>query len=191
MKRLLLVITGLFLLVSVSVAEADPWNTYLGSFNDVYVYSNGYVSYFSNKTNSVNGYVTGYKWQCVEFVNRYFWLKFGKKIAGGHAKTYYANASIKGLNRAPNGGTDKPRVGNILVSEGGTYGHVAIIRSVPSTPYTGTYTLYVAHQNWINDKRDVSYPIKMTVWKDSGGKVRYSLSGFSTSYPIKGWLWPK
>lgn len=191
MKKLSIILTGLFLLTSLGLAEAASYNTYLGSFNNIYVYSNGTPGYVSGKTNSVNGYITGYKWQCVEFVNRYFWLKFGKKISGGNANTYYANASGKGLNRAANGGTNKPQVGNILTSNGGSYGHVAIIRSVPTTSSTGTYTMYVSQQNFTESTQDVSYPISMKVTKDSVGKYHYTVSGFSSSYPVQGWMWPK
>lgn len=191
MRKLSFVFTGIFFLASLSVAAADPFNTYLGSFNNVYVYSNGSPGYFSKQTNKVNGYITGYKWQCVEFVNRYFWLKFGKKLGNGDANTYYANASSKGLNKAANGGTNKPQVGNILASNGGSNGHVAIIRSVPSTPKTGDYTIYVAQQNFKESSQDVSYPIKMKVTKDSKGAYHYTVSGFSSSYPVQGWMWPK
>jgi len=191
MKKLSFLLTGIFFLASLNLAVAASYNTYLGSFNNVYVYSNGTPGYVSGQTNNVNGYITGYKWQCVEFVNKYFWLKFGRKIAGGNANTYYANASGKNLNKAANGGTNKPQVGNILASNGGSYGHVAIIRSVPSTPSTGTYTIYVAQQNFTETTQDVSYPISMKVTKDSAGALHYTVSGFSSSYPVQGWMWPK
>lgn len=191
MRKLSFVLTGIFFLASISLAGAASYNTYLGSFNNVYVYSNGTPTYFSNQTNKVNNYVTGYKWQCVEFVNRYYLLKFGKKLGGGNANTYYSNASSKGLNRAANGGTNKPQVGNILASNGKTYGHVAIIRSVPSTPKTGNYTIYVAQQNFTESSQDVSYPITMKVSKNSKGAFTYTVSGFSSSYPVQGWMWPK
>ena len=191
MKKLSSIFIGIFLLATLGLAHAASYNTYLGSFNNVYVYSNGTPGNFSGQTNNVSGYITGYKWQCVEFVNRYFWLKFGKKIAGGNANTYYANASGKGLNKAANGGTNKPQVGNILASNGGSYGHVAIISSVPSTTTTGNYTIYVAQQNFTESSQDVSYPINMKVTKDSGGAFHYTVSGFSISYPVQGWMWPK
>lgn len=161
-------------------AAESSFGSKVGSFNGVDAYSNGSTSYASNQYYTYSGYKTGMKWQCVEFDNRYFWIKFGRKIAGGNANTYYSNASSKGLKRAANGGSDKPQVGNILCSAGGKYGHLAIVREV------GSNYVKVIHQNWSNSSSDNSKKLTMTV---KNGK--YTVSGFSSSYPVQGWLWPK
>jgi surface antigen len=160
--------------------SASSFGTYVGSYKGVNAYSNGYTSYFSNKLNSYSGYNTGYKWQCCEYVTRFFKAIFNREIRGGNANTYYSNASAKNLKRAPNGGTDKPQTGNILCSAGGSYGHVAIVREV------GSNYIKVIQQNWDNSSSDNSKTLSMKV---SNGK--YTVSGFSSSYPVQGWLWPK
>lgn len=160
--------------------SSSSFGSKVGSFNGVTAYSNGSTSYVSKQYNTYNGYQTGMKWQCVEYVNRYFWAKFGRKIAGGNANTYYSNASSKGLKRAANGSSDKPQPGNILCSAGGPHGHVAIITKV------GKDYVEVIHQNWSNSSSDNRKRLSMKV---KNGK--YTISGFSSSYPIQGWLWPK
>jgi len=153
---------------------AVAWGTALGSYNGVTAYSNGF-------THDINGPLStyGYQYQCVEYVNRYYVLVLGhKNMRGtGHAKDYYGSASSRGLTAYPNGGTTAPRPGDLLCSNGGDYGHVAIVREV------GSDYIKVIQQNWFNDSRDASMRLSMSV---SGGK--YTVSGFNSSYPIKGWL---
>src|SRR5205807_1641745 len=90
--------------------------------------------------NYVGGVYTGVKWQCVEFIRRYYWIVYHLNL-GGHskvsnAKTWYDNAAVVNLDRFPNcrSSSCKPNVipqpGDILVSKGGKYGHVAIVKSV-------------------------------------------------------------
>lgn len=160
-------------------------NVKIGEANSIKAYSNGEYSGGGGYCgiNSVNGYTTGYKWQCVEYVVRYFYQKFGKKLAGtGNANVYYSKASSKGLNKAPNGGTDKPQVGNIICSAGGGSGHVAIIKEV------GSNYVKAVHQNWSCSNGEIK--LSMSV-KSKSGKKYYTVSGFSSGYPIQGWLWPK
>lgn len=159
-------------------------NVKIGDASGIYAYSNGENTGGGGTcgTNSVSGYTTGYKWQCVEYVNRYFYQKFNKKISGGNANTYYSKASSKGLNSAKNGGTDKPQVGNIICSAGGNYGHVAIVKEV------GSDYIKAVQQNWSCSTGEIK--LSMSV-KSKDGKKYYTVSGFSSSYPIQGWLWPK
>lgn len=159
-------------------------NVVVGQVNGVSAYSNGQFSGTGGVCglNYVSGYCTGYKWQCVEFVNRYFFSKFNKKISGGNANSYYTNASSKGLNRASNGGTDKPQAGNLLCSAGGSYGHVAIVKEV------GSNYVKVVDQNWTCSSSERTLNLTVTT---KSGKKYYTVSGFSGSYPVQGWLWPK
>lgn len=159
-------------------------NIKIGECSGIPVFSNGEYTGGGGTcgTNKVNGYTTGYKWQCVELANRFFFLRFGKKIAGGNANTYYSAASSKGLNRASNGGTDNPRAGNLICSAGGSYGHIGVIKEV------GKDYIIVAHQNWSCPNGEIKLSMKVTT---KNGKKYYTVSGFSSSYPIQGWLWPK
>lgn len=170
---------------------AVAYNSYLGDADGVAVYSNGSTGYFSNVQYTVSNYTgssysTGYKWQCVEFVVRYYWLKYNLRIRGGNANTFFRDAEIKGLNRYENGGVVAPQVGDILVSEGGSYGHVAVVRAV------GSDHVVVAQQNWANAASDVSTRLSMTVtWyypPVGPPSPSYRVAGFSASYPVRGWL---
>lgn len=79
----------------------------------------------------------GYKWQCTELAYRFTCLHYGlcEKKTGpyGHAKAWFENkkdSALKQLNRYPNGGTEPPAPGDILVWGNGKYGHVAIVKTV-------------------------------------------------------------
>lgn len=155
------------------------FGTLLGVFNNRNLYSNGSTSYFSGKTNSYGSYVTGYKWQCVEWIVRYYAAIYQLYIRGGNANSFYSAATSKGLLRFPNGSSSPPQPGDILCSAGGTYGHVAIIREVD----LNAGLVYYCQQNWFQDSRDVRR--KMILTQKNG---TYTLANFSNSYPIQGWL---
>lgn len=169
-------------------ARADTFGTAVGTYNGVTAYSNGSSSpnYFSNQLNTVNGYVTGYKWQCVEFTTRYYWQVYGLKIGGlGNANNWFANASGKGLKSYDNGGTVAPQAGDVLCSNYGP-GHVSIVREVGST------YIVVVQQNWYCDSRDNAMKIPMTVTPATIGPTyctpaRYTVQPVG-SYTWRGWL---
>lgn len=157
------------------------YNSYVGNFNFVDIISNGSTDYFSNSYHFVDSVNTGMKWQCVEFVNRYYLQVYHLDIrrAGDDAKVYYQKAGERGLSAYPNGGSVPPQIGDIIVSEGdGTptnHGHVAIISKVTNT------MIYVAQQNWFENEGDKSAPLAR-----SGNAI--GPFGGSKSYKIKGWL---
>ena len=173
-----------------TVAGGMPFNSLIGSFNGVNVYSNGSTTNVSNSYNTNNGaYNSGMIWQCVELVNRYYYQIFGKqiRIAGEHANLYYQNASARGLDRYPNGGSVPPKIGDIVVSEGngidlvseanGTdnnVGHVAIVRDVSATE------IQLIEQNWHEGPMDLHKILKI--------KPGNLVDPFNSSYPVKGWL---
>jgi len=166
--------------------SGDPFGTIVGSYNGVTAYSNYDDQYFSYEYNYVDGYNTGMKWQCVEYVNRYYYLIYGLqiRIPGTNAIDYYDTASQRGLVAYSNKGTTSPQPGDILCSNGKTtqppskrYGHVAIVRDVTND------SVHVIHQNWTNTGADNDKSISMKI---AGG--HYIVSGFSSSYPVQGWL---
>lgn len=174
--------------VTLATSTKKPYGTLLGKVNGVEVYSNGCLDPSTAEcgghpdtynTNNAGGYNTGLMWQCVELVNRYFLQQYGLQIrvAGESANQYYKNASARGLLRYSNGGAEGPRVGDILVSEVGKYGHVAIVSKVTSN------TVYYAQQNFNEGPADLESTIKLT---QQGGN--YTLDNFSPSYPIVGWV---
>ncbi len=168
--------------------ETEPFGTYLGEFNGVEAYSNGSTNYVCpwetdpDCKNYVNGQYTGIKWQCVEYVRRYYLTVYGINLYLEYsmdAKDFYDKASSMGLDSYPNGGDITPQVGDILVSDGGDYGHVAIVRSVSYEDEQ----VCTMQQNWSNDITDTNKCLTLTV---SDGK--YTVGGFSDNYPILGWL---
>ncbi|RJR20021.1 MAG: CHAP domain-containing protein [Nitrospiraceae bacterium] len=163
-----------------SYSSAAAFGTDLGDFNGVTAYSNGSTSYYSGQQNYYNGSYTGIKWQCVEYVRRYYLSWYGINLYNGsgmNANEFYSRASEMGLDSYPNGGTTAPQVGDILVSNGGSYGHVAIVRSVSGNQ------VCTIQQNFSNDSGDVNRCLALT---ESNGS--FSVSGSSGSYPVQGWL---
>ncbi len=181
MKKLLTVLLVLFYLsITLGIAEADNYGTYLGSFNGVPCYSNGYVDYNSGSTQTYNNINVGLKYQCVHFANLYYAMIYNMNINNqphNNGKDYFPTASLRGLTSFPNGSSTKPAVGDILCSNSGQYGHVAIIRSV------GSNYIEIIQQNWFNNVNDVTKRLDMTF---SNGT--YTVANFSTSYSTAGWL---
>jgi hypothetical protein len=91
---------------------------------------------------SSDNYYLGLKYQCVEFVNRYYFQHYHHKMPNsyGNAVDFY-DASVRdgGLNKKTNliqfsnPSKKKPVQGDILIfnkSPGNKYGHIAIITAV-------------------------------------------------------------
>ena len=108
-------------------------------FNGVKVYYNGSVSHVSTRNVSADGYNIGLKYQCVEFVKRYYYEYFKHKMPNsyGHAKDFY-NSKFKdgqlnterNLIQYKNGGKGIPQMHDLIVWKGNEwnpYGHVAIV----------------------------------------------------------------
>jgi surface antigen len=169
-----------------NTAYAETFGTNLGNFDGVTVYSNDYPTYVSGSNNVSQGLITGMKWQCVEFVRRYYLKIFSINLralySGGNANTWYDHADDMHLARYANGSSVKPRAGDIIVSSGGTYGHVAIVSDVSDNE------VCIVEQNFHNDARDAngSHCLTMTGSSSDG----YNISGFDSNYPIQGWLRP-
>ena len=78
----------------------------------------------------------GQKWQCVEFVKRFYYEAKGHKMPNGYgnAKDFFddtlpqgAYNSQRDLYQYRNGGNMKPAPDDLVVFQRGLYGHVAII----------------------------------------------------------------
>ena len=119
-----------------------PVGTIIDEYKGIVVYSNG-TDYMSshglNFSNDEDEYYFGYKWQCVEYVKRFYYEIYGHKMpdGAGNAK-YFFNPMLsqgelneqRGLIQYENGGDEKPRPDDLLVFTDGAYGHVAIITEV-------------------------------------------------------------
>jgi len=110
--------------------------------NGVQVYYNGGVSNVTGRNLTEDNYNLGLKYQCVEFVKRYYYEHLHHKMpdASGNAKDFF-DASLpdstinpkRGLIQYRNPSTTMPAPDDLLIFSGSalnSYGHVAIIARV-------------------------------------------------------------
>lgn len=105
---------------------------------------NGIVVHYNGWTRNVtsDNYNLGFKYQCVEFVKRYYYLHYNHKMPNsyGHAKDFY-NKSLKdgdlndtrNLVQFSNPSGVIPEVGDLIIFSPtlvNRYGHVAIVSDV-------------------------------------------------------------
>ncbi|MFN4763708.1 CHAP domain-containing protein [Gillisia sp. Q332] len=114
----------------------------IDQFNGVAVYYNGEVGNVKGRNLAPDGYNLGLKYQCVEFVKRYYFEHLNHKMPNsyGHAKDFFDSRLANGKNNVDrnliqytNGSSTKPRVNDLLIfkaTEFNSYGHVAIISAV-------------------------------------------------------------
>jgi surface antigen len=113
----------------------------IDSLNGVVVYHNGGMSTVHGR-NTVDGYNVGLRYQCVEFVKRYYLEHYGHRMPDsyGHAKDFFDPAvkdggmnPARGLLQYTNPSPTPPRTGDLVVFDawtGNAFGHVAIISEV-------------------------------------------------------------
>ena len=114
----------------------------IDNLNGVYVYYNGGVDHVKGRNTTADGYNLGLKYQCVEFVKRYYYehLKHKMPDSYGHAKDFFDKTLKDGqkskkrdLTQFTNSSDTKPKIDDLIIFEGTTfnkYGHVAIISNV-------------------------------------------------------------
>jgi hypothetical protein len=151
-RRLALVLASLVLLAVLwNAANLWNWNPRyrvgqeIDRLNGVAVYYNGGVGHSSGRNLAPDGYNLGIKYQCVEFVKRYYCEHLHHEMPDsyGHAKQFFDAALADGarntkrdLFQYANGGQSKPRPDDLLVfgpSLLNRYGHVAIVSAVNDT----------------------------------------------------------
>ncbi len=114
----------------------------IDSLNNVKVYYNGSVGNVTGRNLAKDGYNLGLKYQCVEFVKRYYYEHYKHKMPDsyGDAKDFF-NPSLKdgeistkrNLRQYLNPSKSKPQAGDLIIfdgTSGNKYGHVAIISEV-------------------------------------------------------------
>lgn len=114
----------------------------IDSLNHVKVYYNGEVGHVIGRNVAKDGYNLGLKYQCVEFVKRYYYEHYKHKMPDsyGNAKDFF-DASVKdgaistkrNLKQFTNPSKSKPEAGDLIIfdgTSGNQYGHVAIISEV-------------------------------------------------------------
>ncbi|MGV3612814.1 MAG: CHAP domain-containing protein [Fluviicola sp.] len=114
----------------------------LDSLNHVVVYYNSGMGNVSGRNTSPDGYNIGLKYQCVEFVKRYYYEYYQHKMpnAYGNAIDFF-NKSLKDgelnkdrdLIQYTNPSKSKPQVGDLIIMDAtwsNEYGHVVIVSKV-------------------------------------------------------------
>lgn len=135
---LLLIFIGSTQRVAAIVPVQD--SAMLDQYKGISIFSNGPIISKSHGAHyNKEGYYFGQKWQCVEFVKRFYYLSKKHKMPNvwGHAKFYYfeklkqgAYNQDRGLYQYQNGGNVQPALDDLIVFDGLKYGHVAIISDV-------------------------------------------------------------
>ena len=145
--------------------EAVPCGTILASYKGVPARSNQNYPYSSCAGQSEYGL----RYQCVEYVRRFYHLVKGIETREGrmrekweHANSFFKTASEKGLDAFENGGGVAPFPDDVLAFQGGPYGHVAIVTAVTDDHIdiieqnfssAGTARLaYNPTTNWVSDR---------------------------------------
>lgn len=156
-KALFLVLICACVLIIILFFDSRKIGKELDSYQGVPVYYNGLLFFRSYGRNyKADGYYYGQKWQCVEFIKRFYEQSKGHRMPEvmGHAKSFF-NDSIpdgainqsRALVQYRNGSTNIPCVDDLVVFTGTKYGHVAIITEV------GKDYLEVIQQNILGKPR--------------------------------------
>ena len=136
-----LVLVGIILFALFSFTPKINCGEQIGSYNNIPVYYNDGFNSCSDRNWSEDGsYSYGMKWQCVEFIRRYYYDALNHKMPNrwGNAADYFRLQIPSGeLNTERNliqyhNGDTKPQVNDILVwgAGSGGYGHVAVVTAV-------------------------------------------------------------
>lgn len=148
--RLALVFAGACVLLTIvwKAATLLNWNPHyrvgqeIDRLNGVAVFYNGGVGHSSGRNLASDGYNLGIKYQCVEFVKRYYYEHLNHKMPDsyGHAKQFFDARLVDGalntgrdLLQYTNGSESKLRADDLIVfgaSLFNRYGHVAIVSAV-------------------------------------------------------------
>lgn len=114
----------------------------IDDLNGVSVFYNGGVGNVTERNTTTDGYNLGLKYQCVEFVKRYYYEHLSHKMPDsyGNAKDFFDKTLKDGqknkqrnLIQYTNHSQTKPNADDLLIFEGtvfNKYGHVAIISKV-------------------------------------------------------------
>ena len=150
MKKRILLILGVLILLVVGFLVFKKINLNpnyeigqkIDSLNGVAVYYNGGVGNVDGRSLAKDGYNLGLKYQCVEFVKRYYYEELNHKMPDtyGHAKDFF-NSQVKdgkinkqrNLRQYKNPSKSKPKINDLVIYSGTTlnkYGHVSIISNV-------------------------------------------------------------
>lgn len=155
----------------------------LDNYKGVAVFNNGkdYVQNYG-KSYSKDGYYYGFKWQCVEYIKRFYYDVKGHKMPDGfgNAKDFFDTElsqgmlnKKRGLIQYINGNIMQPKEDDLIVFNDTKYGHVAIVTEVKDD------FIEIIQQNIYGKTRD-KYSL---TYKDG----KYTVGGNGERSPA-GWL---
>ncbi|MFT6338630.1 MAG: hypothetical protein ACJATI_005407 [Halioglobus sp.] len=136
-----------------SIRSSGNEGKVIDTFNGVNIYYNGQVANIQGRNVTSDGYNLGLKYQCVEFVKRYYFEFYNHKMPNsyGNAKDFFQRSladgdynSDRGLVQFRNPSFTKPKIGDLLIfgaTQWNEFGHVAIISEVNNS------TIEIAQQN--------------------------------------------
>ncbi|MFI8602841.1 CHAP domain-containing protein [Cellulophaga baltica] len=139
---LILFTVGFFVSKKINLNSNFEVGQKIDDLNGVVVYYNGGVGNVAGREVTEDGYNLGLKYQCVEFVKRYYYQALNHKMPDsyGNAKDFFSKTLDDGglnikrnLNQFTNPSSSKPKVNDLVVYSGtlfNKYGHVAIISKV-------------------------------------------------------------
>lgn len=154
-----------FTLICLSILAFDSSEPRIGdiidSLHGVPVFYNGNIQNVKGRNITETGYNLGLKYQCVEFVKRYYYEYNYHEMpySYGHARQFYNKLlnydyrvynNKRDLYQYKNGNIFKPQVGDILIFDSDKYnhyGHIGIISEVSD------YHVEVIQQNYGKDTR--------------------------------------
>jgi surface antigen len=139
---LILLVVVVFISKKINLNSNYEVGQKVDSLYGVAVYYNGGVGNVDGRALSKDGYNLGLKYQCVEFVKRYYYEELNHKMPDsyGNAKEFF-NSHIKdgeinkqrNLNQYKNPSKSKPKANDLVIYSGTTlnkYGHVSIVSKV-------------------------------------------------------------
>ncbi|WP_299278029.1 CHAP domain-containing protein [uncultured Psychroserpens sp.] len=150
MKKRIFIIFGILILLAIGFFASKKINLNpnydvgqkIDSLNGVVVYFNGGVGNVDGRELTKDGYNLGLKYQCVEFVKRYYFEELNHKMPDsyGHAKDFF-DPNVKdgktnkqrNLTQYTNPSKSKPKANDLIIYSGTTlnkYGHVSIVSKV-------------------------------------------------------------
>ncbi|MFZ4401830.1 MAG: CHAP domain-containing protein [Bacteroidales bacterium] len=149
-KLLIFIVFGLFffsisinmVLKNYNFTKAYKIGQVVDSMNNVMIYYNGSVEHITGRNLTKDNYNLGLKYQCVEFIKRYYFqhLKHKMPVSSGNAIDYFDKELRDGekncqrnLIQYKNSSKSKPAVDDIIVFSGSffnKFGHVAIVSNV-------------------------------------------------------------
>ncbi len=160
----------LFVVIALSFTDSKPQiGQIIDEFSGVNVYYNGKSTNVVGRHYTTCGYNLGLKFQCIEFIKRYYFEVFNHKMPDsyGHAKSMFdknlqkswrVKNKARDLFQYHNGNFAKPNVGDILIFDGDKYnsfGHIGIISEV------GEYHIELIQQNYAQETREKYYLTKL------------------------------